>query len=79
MVKTRRSRSQDTHQLTEQVDHLMNQAQWREAAPKALALFEAQPTSPGVLEKAVVTLRELGDWAGLSELLPPVSGKLSPL
>lgn len=69
MVKTRRSRSQDTHQLTEQVDHLMNQAQWREAAPKALALFEAQPTAPGVLEKAVVTLRELGDWAGLSELL----------
>lgn len=69
MVKTRRRSNQDMQQLMGQVDALMQQGQWQEAAPMAMALFEAQPTAPGVLEKAVVTLRELGDWTGLSELL----------
>lgn len=69
MVKTRRRSNQDLQQLMGQVDALMQQGQWQEAAPMAMALFEAQPTAPGVLEKAVVTLRELGDWTGLSELL----------
>jgi tetratricopeptide (TPR) repeat protein len=69
MVKTRRRSNQDLQQQLSQLDALMQQAQWQEAAPQALALFEALPTAPGVLEKAVVTLRELQDWAGLSELL----------
>lgn len=69
MVKLRRQSHQELHQLVGQVDALMQQSRWQEAAPMTMALFEAQPTEPGVLEKAVVTLRELGDWSGLSELL----------
>jgi tetratricopeptide (TPR) repeat protein len=69
MVKTRRRTHQDLHQQISHLDALIQAGQWQEAAPIALALFEALPTAPGVLEKAVVVLRELGDWARLSELL----------
>lgn len=69
MVKTRRRSNQDLQQQAAQLDGLMQQGQWQEAAPLALALFEALPTTPGVLEKAVVAMRELGDWSALAKLL----------
>lgn len=69
MVKTRRRSNQDLQHQVAQLDGLIQQGQWQEAAPQAQAMFEALPTTPGVLEKAVVVLRELGDWAALGELL----------
>jgi tetratricopeptide (TPR) repeat protein len=56
-------------QRLRQLDALIEQQNWHDATPKALALFEAKPTTPGVLEKAVVVLREQGAWQQLSELL----------
>lgn len=51
------------------LDHHITHQQWDAARPIALALAEQMPTTPGVVERAILVLRQLNDWRSLSDFL----------
>ena len=51
------------------LDRLIQGQQWPEARQSADALVEQAPTTPGVIERAMLVLRQLEDWQALSNLL----------
>lgn len=51
------------------LDRLIQGQQWPEARTAADALVEQAPTTPGVIERAALVLRQLEDWQALSNLL----------
>ena len=53
----------------QQVDGLIEAQQWSEARPLADALMQQAPTTPGVIERLMLVLRNLEDWAALTALL----------
>lgn len=71
MARTRASnkRPANLEAQLQKIDGLIAVNQWADAAPLAVALFEAAPTAPGVLERAVVALRQLEHWAQLADLM----------
>ncbi|WP_413404366.1 MULTISPECIES: hypothetical protein [unclassified Synechococcus] len=52
-----------------ELDGLIQQQQFAAARPTAEALVQQAPTTPGVMERAILVLRQLGDWAALTQLL----------
>lgn len=53
----------------QELDGLIKQEQWPEARPLADALVQQAPTTPGVMERLMLVLRNLDDWAALTALL----------
>ena len=53
----------------QELDSLIQQQQWPEARAAADALVAKAPTTPGVIERAMLVLRQLEDWRALTGLL----------
>ena len=53
----------------QELDGLIQQQQWHEARAAADALVTQAPTTPGVIERAMLVLRQLEDWRGSTALL----------
>ena len=53
----------------QELDGLIQQQQWLAARAAADALFSKVPTTPGVIERAMLVLRQLEDWRALTALL----------
>ena len=53
----------------QELDGLIQQQQWLEARAAADALVVKSPTTPGVIERAMLVLRQLEDWRALTALL----------
>ena len=53
----------------QELDGLIQQQQWPEARAAADALVTKAPTTPGVIERAMLVLRQLEDWRALTGLL----------
>ena len=62
-------RPEDLDNQLQQLDQLIAAQAWPQAKPLATALFDANPTGLGVLERAVMVLRELGEWRALADLM----------
>jgi tetratricopeptide (TPR) repeat protein len=71
MARTRASKKRPPNLEAQigELDGLMAGQQWPEAQSVALSLFEAAPTAPGLLERAVVVLRQLEQWQQLADLM----------
>lgn len=63
------SKRQSLNKTLLQLDQLTQAQQWQDARPLAEALVEQAPTTPGVIERAVLVLRQLEDWPALTQLL----------
>lgn len=68
-ARTSKKRPADLAAQLQQLDALMAGQQWPEAEAQALALWDAAPTTPGLLERAVMVLRERHAWPALAELM----------
>ena len=53
----------------QELDGLIQQQQWPAAREAADALVTQAPTTPGVIERALLVLRQLEDWRALTALL----------
>jgi len=53
----------------QELDGLIQQQQWPAARAAADALVTQAPTTPGVIERAMLVLRQLEDWRALTALL----------
>lgn len=53
----------------QELDSLIQQQQWAAARAAAEALVQQAPTTPGVIERAMLVLRQLEDWRALTNLL----------
>ena len=53
----------------QELDGLIQQQQWSAARAAADALMAKAPTTPGVIERAMLVLRQLEDWRALTALL----------
>ena len=53
----------------QELDSLIQQQQWPDARAAADALVAKAPTTPGVIERAMLVLRQLEDWRALTGLL----------
>ena len=53
----------------QELDGLIQQQQWSAARAAADALVAKAPTSPGVIERSMLVLRQLEDWRALTALL----------
>ena len=53
----------------QQLDSLIQQGKWSEARAASEMLVQRAATSPGVIERAVLVLRQLNDWHELITLL----------
>ena len=58
----------------QQLDSLIQQGKWSEARAASEMLVQRAATSPGVIERAVLVLRQLNDW---HELITCVAGSQS--
>lgn len=63
------SKRQSLNKTLLQLDELTQAQRWQEARPVAEALVEQAPTTPGVIERALLVLRQLEDWPALTQLL----------
>lgn len=61
--------SSQVQALAHQVDTLLAAGEIAEAGSKAVELFRSAPSQPGMLERAVLALRQAGNWPDLTELL----------
>ena len=53
----------------QELDGLIQQQQWPAARAAADGLLAKAPTTPGVIERAILVLRQLEDWRALTDLL----------
>lgn len=53
----------------QELDGLIQQQQWSAARAAADVLITQAPTTPGVIERAMLVLRQLEDWQALTSLL----------
>ena len=53
----------------QELDALIQQQRFLDARPVAEALVKQAPTTPGVMERAILVLRQLGAWEALIQLL----------
>lgn len=63
------AKSRNLSTALQELDALIQSQQWQEARPVAESLVQRAPTAVGVIERAILVLRQLEDWAALTQLL----------